>query len=63
MSEIQVLGSRYATRHEVGLAVDLVAGGRVRPIIGERTGPAGVLRVHELLRSRRLVGRGALDWT
>jgi D-arabinose 1-dehydrogenase-like Zn-dependent alcohol dehydrogenase len=63
MSEIQVLGSRYATRHEVGLAVDLVAKGRVRPIIGETTRPAGVLEVHERLRNRRLVGRGALDWT
>ncbi len=62
MAESQVLGSRYATRHEVGLAIDLVASGRVRPIIGATTKPDGVLGVHELLRSRRLVGRGAIDW-
>jgi propanol-preferring alcohol dehydrogenase len=63
MTESQVLGSRYATRHEVGLAIDLVASGRVRPIIGATADPPDVLRIHEMLRSGRLVGRGAIDWT
>jgi propanol-preferring alcohol dehydrogenase len=63
MAESQVIGSRYATRHEARIAVDLVASGRVRPIIGARTGPADVLRIHELLRRGELVGRGVLDWS
>jgi propanol-preferring alcohol dehydrogenase len=62
MAESQVLGSRYATRHESYLAVDLVASGRVRPVIGSTTRPDGVLGVHERLRQGRLIGRGALDW-
>jgi D-arabinose 1-dehydrogenase-like Zn-dependent alcohol dehydrogenase len=63
MKESQILGSRYATRHEVGLAIDLVASGRVRPIIGVTAEPPEALRIHDLLRSGRLVGRGAIDWT
>jgi propanol-preferring alcohol dehydrogenase len=63
MSESQVIGSRYATRHEVGLAIDLLASGRVRPIIGAKVDPSGALGIHDLLRRGRLVGRGAIDWT
>jgi D-arabinose 1-dehydrogenase-like Zn-dependent alcohol dehydrogenase len=62
MAEASILGSRYATRHEVRLAASLVAEGRVRPIIGATTGPAGAPDIHERLRTRRLVGRGALTW-
>jgi propanol-preferring alcohol dehydrogenase len=62
MTEATVRGSRYATRHEVGLAVELVASGRVRPIIGTTVEPADVLEVHRQLRGRRLVGRGAIRW-
>jgi len=62
MNEASILGSRYATRHEVELAADFVAQGRVQPIIGATSGPAGVGEIHERLRTRRLVGRGALSW-
>jgi D-arabinose 1-dehydrogenase-like Zn-dependent alcohol dehydrogenase len=62
MAEASVIGSRYATRHEVRLAASLVAEGRVRPMIGATTGPADVAEVHERLRMRRIVGRGALTW-
>jgi hypothetical protein len=48
---------------ECRLAVDLVARGRVRPIIGATVDPSGVLGIHDRLRSGRLVGRGAIDWT
>jgi propanol-preferring alcohol dehydrogenase len=62
ITEATIRGSRYATRHEVGIAVDLVASGRVRPMIGATSGPDGVLDIHQRLRDRRLVGRGALVW-
>ena len=61
--ELTVLGSRYATRAEVALAAQLVASGRVRPVIGLRGGPADVPAMHQALRDRTLTGRGALVWT
>lgn len=61
--ELSVVGSRYASRAEVGLAADLVAAGRVRPVIGTVTGPDGVLDLHRQLREGALLGRGALRWT
>lgn len=60
--EIAVIGSRYATRAEVGEAAVLVAGGAVTPVIGSVTGPGGVLGIHDELIAGTLVGRGALDW-
>jgi propanol-preferring alcohol dehydrogenase len=61
--EFSVIGSRYASRAEVGIAAELVASGRVRPVIGEVTGPEGVLDLHRQLREGSLLGRGALDWS
>ncbi len=60
--ELSILGSRYANRSEVAEAGRLVASGAVRPVIGETRGPDDVLEIHDMLRSRRLLGRGALDW-
>lgn len=60
--ELTVLGSRYASRDEVSRAADLVADGRVRPVVGETVGPADVPAVHAALRDGDLVGRGALTW-
>ena len=61
-AELTVMGSRYATRREVQLAAELVASGRVRPIIGVVKPAAQVLEIHDLLRAGRLVGRGAITW-
>lgn len=61
--EAAVLGSRYATRAEVGEAAELVAGGHVQPAIGAVCGPSDVLEIHDRLSSGALVGRGALDWS
>lgn len=61
--EIAVLGSRYASRAEVALAGELVATGRVRPVIGRTEGPDGVPGLHADLRNATLLGRGALRWT
>jgi D-arabinose 1-dehydrogenase-like Zn-dependent alcohol dehydrogenase len=60
--EISVLGSRYANRAEVAEAAHLVAAGSIRPIVGEIRGPHDVGEIHDMLRSRMLIGRGALDW-
>lgn len=58
-----ILGSRYASRSEVALAAELVATGRVRPIVSRRVGLADVETVHDALREGTLLGRGALDLT
>lgn len=60
--EVSLLGSRYATKREVGVAAALVAAGTIRPIIGETVGPAGLLKLHDRLERGLLLGRGALDW-
>jgi propanol-preferring alcohol dehydrogenase len=62
LGEISLLGSRYATKAEVGTAASLVETGRVRPVIGEAVGPATLLDLHTRLRAGELVGRGALSW-
>jgi D-arabinose 1-dehydrogenase-like Zn-dependent alcohol dehydrogenase len=57
-----IVGSRYASRSELGEAADLVASGTVRPVIGEVVGPRDVDQLHDRLRSGTLRGRGALVW-
>jgi D-arabinose 1-dehydrogenase-like Zn-dependent alcohol dehydrogenase len=61
-AEASVVGSRYASRHELVRAAELVAAGRVRPVIGERVGVDEVERAHDNLRRGALLGRGALVW-
>ena len=58
--ETAILGSRYASRHELVLAARLLADGRVRPVIGRREPLEHVTAIHEDLRAGRLLGRGAL---
>lgn len=60
--ELSILGSRYSYRAQVVEAARLVADGHVQPIIGTVAGPQDVLGLHEQIRSRRLIGRGALNW-
>lgn len=61
--ELSIIGSRYSYRSELAKAAELVVSGAVEPIIGEVRGPADVLEIHTSLRSRTLLGRGALDWS
>lgn len=61
-AEASVLGSRYASKAEVAAAAELVAAGRVRPVIGATTRPDDVLDLHAALRDGTLTGRGALSW-
>jgi propanol-preferring alcohol dehydrogenase len=60
--ELAIVGSRYAGRADVAHAGDLVASGRITPVISEVVGPGDVPVVHEALRSGALLGRGALRW-
>lgn len=60
--QVSLLASRYASRHEVALAARLVAGGRIRPVIGARVGAGEVECLHRKLREGSLLGRGALVW-
>jgi D-arabinose 1-dehydrogenase-like Zn-dependent alcohol dehydrogenase len=62
LRELTVVGSRYAGRAEVAFAAELVASGRVRPVVSRRAGPDGVDDLHEALRRGELIGRGALVW-
>jgi propanol-preferring alcohol dehydrogenase len=58
--ETALLGSRYASRHELALGARLLAEGRVRPVIGREEPLERVAAIHEDLRAGRLLGRGAL---
>lgn len=59
-SQLSVLGSRYASRHEIVEAARLVAAGHVRPVVSRRAGLEDVGQIHDALRSGELLGRGAL---
>jgi propanol-preferring alcohol dehydrogenase len=61
-SQLAILGSRYCTRAEFDLAARLIAGGRVKPVVGRRERIAKVHEIHEDLRTGRLLGRGAVVW-
>jgi propanol-preferring alcohol dehydrogenase len=58
--EIAIVGSRYASYADVAIATELVASGRVRALVGERTSLADAGALHDRLRSHSLLGRGAL---
>jgi propanol-preferring alcohol dehydrogenase len=60
--EASVLGSRYARKAELMEAADLVATGRIRPMVSQVVPPEGVAEVHQALVEGTLLGRGALDW-
>jgi D-arabinose 1-dehydrogenase-like Zn-dependent alcohol dehydrogenase len=62
LSQVSIMGSRYARRAELQLAARIVAAGRVRPIVTRRVGLDQLDAVHDELRSGTLLGRGALVW-
>jgi D-arabinose 1-dehydrogenase-like Zn-dependent alcohol dehydrogenase len=62
LSQLTVIGSRYASRDEVGAAARLVAAGRIQPVIGRRVGLDELESLHEQLRRGAVLGRGALVW-
>ena len=62
LRELTVLGSRYASKAELAESADLVAAGKIHPIVSHVVPPEQVGEVHDALRDGTLVGRGAVDW-
>ena len=62
-AQSEIMGSRYASRHEVVQAARLVAEGRVLPVIGARGSIDEVEHIHDAIREGQLLGRGALVWS
>ncbi len=60
--QLSVLGSRYNSRHEVGLAASLVRSGRVRPVVSAVVGLDGVAATLDAVRAGTILGRAALAW-
>ena len=63
LREITILGSRYASRAELLESADLVATGKIHPVVSLVVPPEKIEDVHHALREGTLVGRGAVDWT
>jgi propanol-preferring alcohol dehydrogenase len=62
LRELTILGSRYASKAELRESAELVASGKVRPVVSEIVGPEGIEEVHRALQEGDLLGRGAVDW-
>lgn len=60
--EINLLGSRYASRAELVEAAGLVEAGDIRPVVSQVVEPQDVEAIHQRLREGSLVGRGAVVW-
>jgi propanol-preferring alcohol dehydrogenase len=58
--ELEVMGSRYATRQEVMDALELVARGALRPIVNEKVPLAEAEAIHQRLDRGLITGRAAL---
>lgn len=58
--ELTIMGSRYVSRWELLRAIELVAAGRIRPVVSETCDLEGAAALFQKLHSRRLLGRGAV---
>lgn len=63
LRELTVYGSRYASKAELRESAELVAAGRIHPVVSQVVPPAEVEAVHRALRDGTLIGRGAIDWS
>jgi D-arabinose 1-dehydrogenase-like Zn-dependent alcohol dehydrogenase len=62
LRELTVIGSRYASKAELGECAEMVASGRIHPVVSQVVPPEGIDHVHRALREGTLIGRGAVDW-
>ncbi|MSO82950.1 MAG: NADPH:quinone oxidoreductase [Acidobacteria bacterium] len=62
LREATILGSRYASRAEIMEAADLVAAGKIHPVVSQVVPPEDIEKVHRAIEGGSLVGRGAVDW-
>jgi D-arabinose 1-dehydrogenase-like Zn-dependent alcohol dehydrogenase len=63
LGQSTVLGSRYASRHDLLVAAEHVAAGRVQPVVSKTADWTEVDHLHDLLLRGQLFGRGALVWS
>ena len=63
LREVTVLGSRYASKAELRESAELVAAGKIHPVVSQVVSPPDVEDVHRALVAGTLLGRGAVDWT
>jgi propanol-preferring alcohol dehydrogenase len=59
-NELEIMGSRYATRQEVLDSLDLVARGEVWPLVTEKVPLAQAEAIHQRLDKGEITGRAAL---
>jgi propanol-preferring alcohol dehydrogenase len=62
LREVTVLGSRYASKDELRESAELVAAGRIHPVVSHVVSPRDVEDVHRALVEGTLLGRGAIEW-
>jgi len=62
LRELTIVGSRYASRAELAECAQLVAAGRIHPVVSHVVPAEGIEHVHRALRDGTLIGRGAVDW-
>ncbi|MFJ6084963.1 alcohol dehydrogenase catalytic domain-containing protein [Streptomyces sp. NPDC092369] len=60
--QLAILGSRYNSRFEQGLAAELVRSGRVRPVVSRTVSVDDVAQTLAQVREGSLIGRAALVW-
>ena len=58
--ELELLGSRYATKSEVRESLEIVARGEVWPVVTEKVPLAEAEKIHERLEKGLITGRAAL---
>jgi D-arabinose 1-dehydrogenase-like Zn-dependent alcohol dehydrogenase len=63
LRELTILGSRYASKGELAESAQLVAAGRIHPVVSQVVRPARIEAVHRALQDGSLVGRGAVVWS
>ena len=63
LRELTILGSRYASKAELAESAQLVAAGKVHPVVSRVVPPDEIDSVHGSLRDGTLIGRGAVRWT
>lgn len=61
LDEVVVTGSRYASRADIGAALDLVAQGRIKPVIGARFGLGQVAEAYRVMQANEAFGRIVVD--
>lgn len=61
LGELTVTGTRYASRNEIAQALELVAAGRIHPIVGARFPLVELPAAFELVRSGQAFGRIVVD--